>query len=61
MNHIYNVKFNKKTGKYQAVGEHVTLNGKGSRGAKALIAAKRAAARAAAAQQTDDEEARDAR
>ena len=39
MNHIFNVKFNQKTGKYQAVGEHVSLNGKGSRGAKALIAA----------------------
>jgi filamentous hemagglutinin family protein len=39
MNHIYNVKFNKNTGQYQAVGEQVSLNGKGSRGAKALIAA----------------------
>ena len=38
MNRIFNVKFNKNTGLCQVVGENVSMNGKGSRGARKLLA-----------------------
>ena len=39
MNRIYNVKFNKKTGLRQVVGETVKLNGKGANSTKKFVAA----------------------